>query len=192
MRAIDHLRNHALAQCGMFEGFFGLLREIQKTEGFAMSEKTEKHTPLPWERFGTHIYHASAVDDSGANVCTVGEPRPEGNTLVGYTPLAFGSKHRDEAYANAAFICRAVNAHDELLAALKDIVDDYSDRHDLSSPSTNPGIKLACEKARAAIAKAELDGWKCRKCGDEFETNMEARGHERREPGHTCDPKSEE
>lgn len=47
---------------------------------------------------------------------------------------------------------------DELLAALREISDDYADRFDLSSPSTNPGIKYVIENARAAIANAKHNG----------------------------------
>lgn len=43
----------------------------------------------------------------------------------------------------------------QLLAALKDIANDYADRFDIASSSTNPGIKIVIEQARAAIAAAE-------------------------------------
>ncbi len=43
---------------------------------------------------------------------------------------------------------------DELLEALKDLSDDIAERFDLKSPSTNPGIKIYVEQARAAIVKA--------------------------------------
>lgn len=42
----------------------------------------------------------------------------------------------------------------ELVYALREIADDYADRFDLDSPSTNPGIKSTIKQARAAIAKA--------------------------------------
>ena len=43
---------------------------------------------------------------------------------------------------------------EELVEALKDLADDIADRFDLDSPSTNPGIKIYVERARAVIAKA--------------------------------------
>lgn len=36
--------------------------------------------------------------------------------------------------------------------ALRDIADDYSERFDMSSPSTNPGMKIVVENAREALA----------------------------------------
>jgi hypothetical protein len=52
----------------------------------------------------------------------------------------------EEAKANAALIVRAVNCHDELLAALKEVVAISDRKHD------------AWDKAKAAIAKAERPG----------------------------------
>jgi hypothetical protein len=49
---------------------------------------------------------------------------------------------------------RSLDAITELAEALKDLSDDIAERFDLDSPSTNPGIKIYVEQARAAIAKA--------------------------------------
>jgi hypothetical protein len=57
----------------------------------------------------------------------------------------------DQAIANA----RLIAAAPDLLAALKEFVDDIEARWDMNSPSTNPGIKQCVEQAKAAIAKAE-------------------------------------
>lgn len=43
---------------------------------------------------------------------------------------------------------------EELVEALKDLADDIAERFDMDSPSTNPGIKIYVERARAAVAKA--------------------------------------
>lgn len=48
-----------------------------------------------------------------------------------------------------------LSAAPELLEALIDIADDYSERFDMDSPSTNPGMKIVVENARAAIARAK-------------------------------------
>ena len=39
-----------------------------------------------------------------------------------------------------------------LVEALEDIANDYSDRFDMESPSTNPGMKAVVENAREALA----------------------------------------
>lgn len=39
-----------------------------------------------------------------------------------------------------------------LVEALEDIANDYADRFDMDSPSTNPGMKIVVENARAALA----------------------------------------
>lgn len=49
---------------------------------------------------------------------------------------------------------RLMAASKELLEALQDMVNDIAERFDMDSPSTNPGIKICVENARAAIAKA--------------------------------------
>lgn len=60
-----------------------------------------------------------------------------------YEPVA-------ETYANVELIARAVNAHDDLLAALEDILD---------LPAADDGSRIIpagfLDAARAAIAKAE-------------------------------------
>lgn len=47
---------------------------------------------------------------------------------------------------------------DELVEALREISDDYADRFDLDSPSTNPGIKLTIKQARTVLAKIKATG----------------------------------
>jgi hypothetical protein len=90
-----------------------------------------KHTPGPW----------ALREDS----CVIVD------SVVGY-PIAGTRTKRpeDENRANAHLI----SAAPDLLEALQEITDDYSDRFDLDSPSTNPGIKTSIARARAAIAKA--------------------------------------
>lgn len=49
---------------------------------------------------------------------------------------------------------RLIAAAPELLEALEDLANDYAERFDMDSQSTNPGMKVVVENARAAIAKA--------------------------------------
>jgi hypothetical protein len=73
-----------------------------------------EHTKTPWKIAGAvHIY---SPGEGGGNVCSMSDPRV--STVVGYTDVALDSKDADEAYANAAFIVRCVNAHDDLVSAL--------------------------------------------------------------------------
>ena len=88
---------------------------------------TTKHTPGPW---------------------TVGKC---GEVVAGGTTLADVYGDDEQADIDA----RLMAAAPDLLEALKDIADDYTDRFDLESPSTNPGIKNYVRLARAAIAKAQ-------------------------------------
>lgn len=69
-----------------------------------MTKKT--HTPLPWEQDGNLICHI----DTCFVVC-------EMTYDENYEPISNGTFQWDKAMANAAFIVKAVNAHDELLAA---------------------------------------------------------------------------
>ncbi|MDH0475544.1 hypothetical protein N7362_12205 [Aeromonas caviae] len=50
---------------------------------------------------------------------------------------------------------RLLEQRDELLEALEVLVGDISDRFDMDSPSTNPGMKDAVSDALAAIAKVK-------------------------------------
>ena len=50
---------------------------------------------------------------------------------------------------------RSQSEVERLREALKDIADDYEDRFDMDSPSTNPGIKHVVRQARAALARKE-------------------------------------
>ncbi len=72
---------------------------------------TDASAARPWQQVGTMIWSPTGA----ANVCQVSAPRPESYFLEHHEP-EFGCK---EAYANAALIVRAVNAHDDLVAALR-------------------------------------------------------------------------
>lgn len=97
-----------------------------------MKPKTEgKHTPIPWK------WH---IDDLG-NPEIYNDRRIIASTVPQYKGL------HDEA--NAAFICRAVNAHEGLVEACKKLVTYLND---------SPHVMLAIreiEQAEAALKLAE-------------------------------------
>lgn len=100
-----------------------------------------KHTPTPWN-FGTTAPHQRIIlgGDNRRYIC---------NVQIHQTPRANGLLDEDEREANAAFIVRACNAHDELLAVCKEIEDAsvYWSEYDVPL-----GI---LHRLRAAIANAE-------------------------------------
>jgi hypothetical protein len=109
-----------------------------------MNTTTDKTTPRPWG-YGYH----RGLDEH----------------LVGVTleNVAIIEDRHENAAENAALIVKAVNAHDELVEALRDIVsflDEYGrEGYCLVCCPPEPGehIEGDCEllTARAALAKAE-------------------------------------
>jgi hypothetical protein len=107
-----------------------------------MSNSNEQHTPTPWkvDRFD----HLIVSNDPDAVICGV-----RGQHVTDFVKPA-----------DAYLIVRAVNAHDELLAACKAWVDYF----DALTRNDEPGDELAkirndfhrarIEATRAAIAKA--------------------------------------
>lgn len=101
---------------------------------------TAAFTAGPWKAHFEEAYYVTGPDlGRVAMMCN----------LKGAHGLG-GRRSGDEAAANA----RLIAAAPELFDALKDLADDMSERFDLDSPSTNPGIKNTIAAARAAIAKA--------------------------------------
>ena len=83
------------------------------------------HTVLPWHTNGTRIYCLSKAGWRSREAFRVADAH---SSSAG---LANCAKH-GEARANAAFIVRAVNCHEELLAALKEAraeLKHYSSDH---------------------------------------------------------------
>jgi hypothetical protein len=101
------------------------------------------HTPTPWETFSTR---------SNGEVCIYDKRKP--HQLVA---SAIQSDREYTAADNAAFIVRACNAHDDLLAACKAAFNslaaflDYAP--DVAHKCYEPQDALS--KLRAAIAAAE-------------------------------------
>jgi hypothetical protein len=93
-----------------------------------------KHTPTPWRQQGEPNGHR--INGEGGPVA-VASPR---------------FMDRTERLANAAFIVRACNAHEDLLAACKKLLGLVRERpENLASY----GAHYTVQDAEAAIAKAE-------------------------------------
>jgi hypothetical protein len=90
-----------------------------------------KHTLTPWYATGPHVQSAILNEDN--YVC-----QADGDSEI-------------QAIANAEFIVRAVNAHDELLGIAKELCAWEQDPDKYGGDLAD----LAC-RARAAIAKAEV------------------------------------
>ena len=96
-----------------------------------------KHTPTPWV--------VGEFDETlGYDCMTGGWPIRqigEMNSLLVIDQADYGQKHcdwnfrSDEAKANAAFIVRAVNCHDELVAALQRINKEWMQLPALDVPN---------------------------------------------------------
>jgi len=91
-----------------------------------------EHTAVPWDTGSYSGGQTAVYDDTGYDICICYE--------------------RDEGMggANAEFIARACNCHDDLLAALEFIVNDVPAPGE-DAQLTAKGYNIAC----AAIAKAE-------------------------------------
>lgn len=103
-----------------------------------MTEK-QTHTPIPWHiKRGTIVDHDHEQTIRGPIICDCAMTHGLGDARL-----------VDEA--NAEFIVRSVNVHDELVAVLTELVDDGE-----CYCSDNAAAKGPCGwcKARAAIRKA--------------------------------------
>lgn len=102
------------------------------------------HTPTPYRAFGPY---ANGYLSSGYLITTdydVREPEPEVGMFDGAEPLHGAMTGFSKA--DAEFICRACNAHEELVSAL---------RLTLAALEGKPCRQQAIDDARAALAKAE-------------------------------------
>jgi len=104
----------------------------------------EKFTPGPWcisTESPTLIKQDMSIIGSNSGVL-IGSA--SGYTGSGYFPTD------ETAIVNA----RLMAASPDLLEALQLCLSEFEERYDLESPSTNPGVKVAVDQARTAIAKA--------------------------------------
>lgn len=113
-----------------------------------------EHTPLPWRDPGEH----ALTGYGDINHVIVGA---DGRDIGSLYANCFASGHMEDlptveqASANAALIVKAVNNHDALVKALKDIfeVGDGWGRHSAAKPAgtTGEGHAKCRELARAAL-----------------------------------------
>jgi hypothetical protein len=103
-----------------------------------------QHLPTPWS-------FESGADNSGD------DPDNTLGSIMGAAPLNYHIARVwsdiGAAEANAAFIVRAVNAHDELVAALRDVL-----RIARAASIGITGNQPRLERARVALAKATGEG----------------------------------
>ena len=107
-----------------------------------------KHTPTPWAHNG---YTARGEYHKACAVWTADDETFICSTTRGKMRMydADSSETKD---ANAKFIVRACNAHDELLALVRDALERFTD-NDMQPP--NAKLEEWIGRAVAAIAKAE-------------------------------------
>ena len=101
------------------------------------------YTPGPWK----------AVSEAVAREVDVFEVAEISHFRVIYAGGGDGFGVAGDPFSDA----RLIAAAPDLLLALREIAEDYEDRFDMESPSTNPGIKSSVKRSRAAIAKATGD-----------------------------------
>ena len=131
-----------------------------------------EHTPGPWK---LSVFYTTAVSWEGPwdrRTVTITHPAPTpGNpgreVLVGHLVTTPGGESEDVRRANAEFIVRACNAHDELLAALERLLEatggcDFRDNanDEISGPCmglADPMYGTECPEceARTVLAKAK-------------------------------------
>lgn len=134
---------------------------MMKSESKAESAPAQAggHTSVPWEiltqNHNLYIGHKEPdqYTTSGLRWQFVGRPIPEQRSGAkrGCSPNWYGWSKTDEA--NAEIICRAVNSHADLLAALRDVMRCYVGDRNSANCAGESGV--VADKARAIIAAAE-------------------------------------
>ena len=108
-----------------------------------MNETTDRATPRPWAStaFAIHPSHEVATI-----ACVWGEYQ---DVIPGIRQIM-----NDEAFANAALIVRAVNAHDNLVEACE-LALEYLNKTDATHDSTGRRVDFSAVPAaiQAALAK---------------------------------------
>lgn len=110
-----------------------------------------EHTPLPWELCAASKHHGPyIVGCYGSTICdlyAMSNPMAASVRNGGDSyPIAF-----TDADANAAFIIKACNAHDALVAALEDA---SAFMQGVMQERGDSGVSILIKAASAALAKA--------------------------------------
>lgn len=106
------------------------------------------HTPTPWMILEDG-FHEEQLEITSAD-------RAQNDmSEIAVVDVGFGGEFQAEQHANAAFIVRAVNAHDALVAALKDALRRSRDMHFKSGPDGDRQHREAYADHYAALALAE-------------------------------------
>lgn len=106
---------------------------------------SEKHTPGPWT-----VRRSRGVMGVSVERWAIDGP-PQGLAGRWWVCTAESDEPTDEA--NAEFIVRACNSHDDLLAALKELLEDPD--YQIAIGGNPRAVDAMLARARAAIAKAE-------------------------------------
>jgi hypothetical protein len=102
-----------------------------------------KHTPTPWiVTNGVQIWRDGHSSLASPRICSLANAAQPVEQLTA-----------EEMAANAAFIVRAVNAHEELVAAARALLDRLDDI--TTDAFSKGGEAVEREALRAALAKAE-------------------------------------
>lgn len=119
-----------------------------------------EHTPTPWAStpateepsLSSVLHVAGEIPPTRENVESFPNPEDGPPEAIGYIRVM-----EDDTHANAEFIVRAVNAHDELLAACKAALDPDPCWFDHHGNCQAHALGNPCEQKllREAIAKAE-------------------------------------
>jgi hypothetical protein len=111
-------------------------------------------TARPWEQ------HADLIWSPDGKAVIAALCEPHGSQFVSYRKLEMTSPDFREAYANAELIVRAVNAHDDLVAALREMLGEELSGESNPYVPDEQGVSLwrtfgELRRARAALAKGE-------------------------------------
>ena len=106
------------------------------------------HTPTPWALF------IPDDDDFDYDIIEITTHERDGLIPIAAISTDFADPIGGEQKANAAFIIRAVNSHDDLVAALHAVTDAYwgVDNDDAGDDGEPPSMII---QARAALSKAK-------------------------------------
>ena len=111
--------------------------------------KTQTTTPTPWQLCNTRPDHPKTDPD---NRLLIVPNDPSLGASIAQMPYNGDDDLKIKSYANAAFIVRAVNAHEELVATCQALI---SELRWTSKNGQFPGMDKVIAEADKALAKAE-------------------------------------